>query len=65
MTTESNHLERLEFDSSASHIASLLRCNSLFVETDLAALKRMLSRGQMLALRPGDVLLRFGAHPCR
>ena len=60
MINESTGLASLQFDSSASNIAALLHSHPLFVETDLAALTKILSGGQMLMLRPGDVLLRQG-----
>jgi serine phosphatase RsbU (regulator of sigma subunit) len=45
---------------SASDIATLLHSQPLFADTDFAALTEMLGRGEMLTLRPGEVLLRQG-----
>ena len=42
-------------------MATLLQSNPLFAETDVVALKKLLDRGRILALRPGDALLRQGA----
>src|SRR5262249_22778614 len=60
MTNDNTSLARLQFDSPASDIAVLLQSHPLFAETDLAALTKLLSCGQMLTLRPGDVLIRQG-----
>jgi phosphoserine phosphatase RsbU/P len=46
--------------STQVRIATLLQSNPLFAETDLAALKRLLGRGRILTLRPGEALLRQG-----
>ena len=60
MSNESSGLTRLQFDGSVSDVATLLRCHPLFAQTDLAALTKILGRGQMLTLRPGDALLHQG-----
>src|SRR5215470_8860053 len=60
MTNDNTSVARLQFDSPASNIAVLLQSHPLFAETDLAALTRLLSCGQMLTLRPGDVLIHQG-----
>src|SRR6516164_8011293 len=60
MTNDNTSLARLQFDSPASDIAVLLQSHPLFAETDLAALTKLLSCGQMLTLRPGDVLIGQG-----
>lgn len=60
MTNDNTSLARLQFDSPASDIAVLLQSHPLFAETALAALTKLLSCGQMLTLRPGDVLMRQG-----
>ena len=60
MSNESSGLSPSHFDGSDSDVATLLRCHPLFAETDLAALTKILGRGQMLMLRPGDALLRQG-----
>src|SRR5262245_64447533 len=54
MTSDNNSLQ----DSRPSDIAVLLRSHPLFAETNLAALTKLLSCGQMLTLRPGEVLMR-------
>src|SRR5262245_66242895 len=59
MTSDHTGLTRLQ-DSPGSDIAVLLQSHPLFAETDLAALTKLLSCGQMLTLRPGDVLMRQG-----
>src|SRR5262245_6784197 len=56
MTSDNNSLQ----DSRPSDIAVLLRSHPLFAETNLAALTKLLSCGQMLTLRPGEVLMRQG-----
>ena len=48
MTSDNTSLARLQFDSPASDIAALLQPHPLFAETDLAALTKLLSCGQML-----------------
>jgi phosphoserine phosphatase RsbU/P len=60
MTNEGTGLAHLQFDSPDSDIAALLRSHSLFAEADLAALTKLLGRGQVLILRPGDVLVSQG-----
>src|SRR5215468_1113493 len=60
MTNDNTSLARLQFDSPASDIAVLLQSHPLFAETDLPALTKLLGCGQMLTLRPGDVLIRQG-----
>src|SRR5215467_11379364 len=60
MTSDNTSLARLQFDISASDIAALLQPHPLFAETDLPALTKLLSCGQMLTLRPGDLLMRQG-----
>src|SRR5262245_2014698 len=60
MTNDNTSLARLQFDSPASDIAVLLHSHPLFAETDLPALTKLLGCGQMLTLRPGDVLIRQG-----
>jgi phosphoserine phosphatase RsbU/P len=60
MTNDNTSVARLQFDSPASDIAVLLQSHPLFAEADLAALTKLLSCGQMLTLRPGDVLIRQG-----
>src|SRR5262245_10230898 len=57
MTSDNTGLTHLQ-DSAVS--AVLLQSHPLFAETDLAALTKLLSCGQMLTLRPGDVLMRQG-----
>jgi hypothetical protein len=57
MTNDNTSVARLQFDSPASDIAVLLQSHPLFAEADLAALTKLLSCGQMLTLRPGDVLI--------
>jgi serine phosphatase RsbU (regulator of sigma subunit) len=58
--TDQNTSTELRLDVSASDIAALLQSNPLFAEIDLAALKRLLDDGRMLALRPGEPLMRQG-----
>jgi CRP-like cAMP-binding protein len=60
MTTENTTSTQLRFDLPASDIATLLQSNPFFAGTDLVALKKLLDRGRILALRPGDALLRQG-----
>ena len=60
MINESARSVRFQFDSLASDIAALLHSHPLFVDPDLAALTEIISRGQRLMLRPGDVLLGQG-----
>src|SRR5689334_3588220 len=45
---------------SAADIAALLHSHPLFEDTDLDALTKIISRGQILMLGQGDVLLRQG-----
>jgi len=58
--TDQNTSTELRLDVSASDIAALLQSNPLFAEIDLAALKGLLDDGRMLALRPGEPLMRQG-----
>src|SRR5262249_39690238 len=51
MTSDNTGLTHLQ-DSPGSDIAVLLKSHPLFAETDLAALTKLLSCGQMLTLRP-------------
>jgi CRP-like cAMP-binding protein len=60
MTNASTGSERLRFEGSVSDIATLLRPHPLFAEIDFEALTKLIGRGQMLVLRPGDVLIRHG-----
>ena len=60
MTTENTTSTQLRLAVPVSDIATLLQSNPLFAETDLVALKKLLDRGSILALRPGDALLRQG-----
>jgi phosphoserine phosphatase RsbU/P len=60
MATASTGSERLRFDGPVSDIAALLHSHPLFAETDFEALTKLVGRGQLLALRPGEVLLRHG-----
>jgi sigma-B regulation protein RsbU (phosphoserine phosphatase) len=60
MTTENTTSTQLRLAVPVSDIATLLQSNPLFAETDLVALKKLLDRGRILALRPGDALLRQG-----
>ena len=60
MTTENTTSTQVRLDLAVSDIATLLQSNPLFAETDLVALKKLLDRGRILALRPGDALLRQG-----
>jgi CRP-like cAMP-binding protein len=50
----------LATDTAVSDIVALLRSHRLFAETDLEALTGLVGRGQMLALREGDLLIRHG-----
>jgi hypothetical protein len=61
MTTQNTTSPQLPLDIPVSDMATLLQSNPLFAETDLVALKKLLDRGRILALRPGDALLRQGA----
>ena len=58
--TDQNTSTELRLDVAASDIATLLQSNPLFAEIDLAALKGLLDDGRMLALRPGEPLMRQG-----
>jgi hypothetical protein len=60
MTIENTTSTQLRLNAPVSDIATLLQSNPLFAETDLVALKKLLDRGRILALRPGDALLRQG-----
>jgi CRP-like cAMP-binding protein len=60
MTDQNTTSTELRLDVSASDIATLHQSNPLFAETDLAVLERLLDRARMLALRPGDPLMRQG-----
>ena len=60
MTTENTTSTQVRLDLAVSDIATLLQSNPLFAETDLVALKKLLDRGRIFALRPGDALLRQG-----
>jgi CRP-like cAMP-binding protein len=60
MTTENTTSTQLRLNAPVSDIATLLQSNPLFAETDLVALKKLLDRRRILALRPGDALLRQG-----
>src|SRR5262245_33461711 len=57
MTNKNASLTQWRFDVPASDIACLLHPHPLFAETDLVALKQLLGRGRILALRAGDLLL--------
>jgi phosphoserine phosphatase RsbU/P len=50
----------LRLNDSASDVATLLQSNPLFAETDFAVLKRVLDHARLLAMRPGDPLMRQG-----
>src|SRR5690348_15942443 len=60
MTNRNATSRQLRMDVSVSDIAILLQTNPLFAEIDLATLKELISRGRIIALRPGDALLRQG-----
>jgi CRP-like cAMP-binding protein len=60
MTNENTGPTQLQFDVPASDIAALVHSHPLFAEIDLVALTKLLSRGQILTLHPGDVLLGQG-----
>ena len=60
MTSENTVFTHLQFGVPASDIAAILHCNPLFAETDLAAVTKLIGRGRLLALRPGEVLLGQG-----
>jgi sigma-B regulation protein RsbU (phosphoserine phosphatase) len=60
MPEENTRSARSHFDFPASDLAVLLQSHPLFAETDLAALTKLLGRGQVLILDRGDVLIRQG-----
>ena len=60
MMNENTAFTHLQFGVPASDIAAIVHCHSLFAETDLAALTKLVGRGRLLALRPGEVLLGQG-----
>jgi sigma-B regulation protein RsbU (phosphoserine phosphatase) len=60
MTNENTAFTNLQFGIPASEIAAILRCLPPFDETDLAALTKLVGRGRLLALHPGEVLLAQG-----
>src|SRR2546423_604838 len=51
---------RLPLGRPAADIAALLRTHPLFADIDVEALIRLIARGRMLALHPGDVLIQHG-----
>jgi sigma-B regulation protein RsbU (phosphoserine phosphatase) len=60
MTNENTAFAHLQLGIPASDIAAIVHCHPLFAETDLAAITKLLARGRLLALRPGEVLLDQG-----
>src|SRR5690348_14750611 len=60
MTNENTAFTNLQFGIPASEIAAILRCLPPFDETNLAALTKLVGRGRLLALHPGEVLLAQG-----
>jgi phosphoserine phosphatase RsbU/P len=60
MMNENTAFTHLQFDVPASAIAAIVHRHPLFAETDFAALTKLVGRGRLLALRPGEVLLGQG-----
>src|SRR5215212_8642170 len=60
MTDQNHALTHLQHSILAANIAVIVHCHPLFAETDLAALTKLVGRGRLLALRPGEVLLGQG-----
>src|SRR5829696_2161905 len=60
MTDDNTALTHLHFGIPASDIAAIVHCHPLFADTDLAALTKLLGRGRLVTLRPGELLLNQG-----
>ena len=60
MTDDNTALTHLQFSISAANIAVIVHCHPLFADTDLAALTKLVGRGRLVTLRPGEVLLGQG-----
>jgi phosphoserine phosphatase RsbU/P len=60
MTDDNTALTHLQFGIPASDIAAIVHCHPLFADTDLAALTKLVGRGRLVTLRPGELLLGQG-----
>jgi hypothetical protein len=56
MTDDNTALTHLQFGVAASDIAAVVHCHSLFANADLAALTKLVGRGRLVTLRPGELL---------
>src|SRR6516225_12111798 len=60
MTDQNATSTQLRLDASTSGIATRLQSNPLFAEIDLGALKRLVDGTRVVALPPGEPLMRQG-----